>query len=157
MSSIWEQVAVVEPDRLVILDEDTIELDGKDRYAVLPESGWGALVGWIAGSERLIGRVEAPSDHVTVLTAEHGQSISTLTRPRSREEQFMIDHDVNAYLQDAGAEARPSGKQWCLLLPAGLEAARLWEVLNEAVADAASHPSALAVPLRSALDELYRT
>lgn len=155
MSSTWERATVVAPERLTAVDDATVALDTRTRYAVLPESGWGALVGWLAGSERLVGCQDDLADHHVVVTEDWDGTSTTSVQPRLEADQAIIDDDINSYLLDAGAEARPAGLRWSALLPEDEPAGRLWEITNQAAAAAPPHPSALLQPVRAALQDFY--
>ena len=155
MPSTWERATVVTPERLTAVDDATVELDSYTRYAILPESGWGALIGWLAGSERLIGcRDDIASHHIVVTEDRDGTSTPSI-QPRWPADQAVIDDDINSYLLDAGAEPQPAGLRWFALLPENGPAGRLWEITNRAAAAAPPHPSALLQPVRAALQDFY--
>ena len=137
------------------MDDATVALDSQTYYAVLPESGWGALVGWLAGSERLVGCRDDLADHQVVVTEDRDGTSTTSVQPRLVADQAIIDDDINSYLLDAGAEARPAGLRWFALLPENELAARLWDMTNQAAAAAPPHPSALLQPVRAALQDFY--
>ena len=155
MPDVWGQAAVVDAGSLRPSGDDGVVLHVDQRYAELPESGWGALVGWLAGASRLLSCPDSLSAHVTETTTERGPAVTAALTRRSAEEQDLIEEDVNAYLEAAGADPRSPGRRWFVRLPDGVSADELWETLNEAVEQAPRHPSALPAPLRRALVGLY--
>jgi hypothetical protein len=155
MPTVWDRAAIIAADSVKPTEESTVVLHAGRRYAELPESGWGALVGWLAGGERLLGCAEEVSDHQTRVTVEDRGSSTTSAHQRLPEEQALVDEDINGYLMEAGAEPRPSGRRWFVLLPDGMSAHQLWAVTNGAAAAAPPHPAALIAPVRQALLSLY--
>lgn len=156
MPSTWERASVVTPERLTVIDSDTVALDSHQRFATLPESGWGALIGWLAGSDKLIGCRDDISDHTTTTTSEYGGTSSVSSRRRSPAEQSIVNEEINGYLAAADAETQPAGVRWFVLLPDGATASDLWAHANTAAADVQPHPSALVLPVRRALEDFYR-
>jgi hypothetical protein len=155
MTTVWERVALVPRESLAAIAEGEVAHHAGVHYAELPESGWGALVGWLAGSERLLGHAETSSDHQTVLTVEREGSTTVQESVRNAAEQATVDEDINGFLLDAGAEPRPTGVRWFVQLPAGVTAQDFWSLANDAAAKSGPHPSELKIPLQRALARLY--
>ncbi|GAA1495829.1 DUF5956 family protein [Paeniglutamicibacter kerguelensis] len=88
-------------------------------WELLPENGWFAMIGWVAGLANLrrfpgsdVGRT------VRVTCIEHG-SERTYLEPFGAEDRADVDESVNGYLADAGIPPRPSGFDWYLRVPEG--------------------------------------
>ncbi|WP_428966037.1 DUF5956 family protein [Micromonospora fluostatini] len=60
-------------------------------YLELPESGWGALVGWTAGPARLVRCPDRPDRHTTVITTSSPAGDDHQARPRTAAEQGDLD------------------------------------------------------------------
>jgi hypothetical protein len=137
-------------------DVATVPGPGPAGHVELPENGWGALVGWAAGVERLVRCPDRLDRHATRITTTSGTGTGTYERTRTAAEQAEVDADINEYLAQAGAPPRPSGYRWFLHVPAGTT--NLERILNNAL-DAAEpppvHPRDIARHLRSALRALY--
>ncbi|MEU5949573.1 DUF5956 family protein [Micromonospora sp. NPDC049460] len=126
----------------------------------LPQSGWGALVGWVAGLTRLVRCPDRPDQHVTTITTSSPTGTHYQVRPRSAAEQADLDADIDAYLRDAGIPARPSGYRWFLRLPAGYGENRFWNDVHESLNRehvAATHPADVARYVRKILHKIYGT
>jgi hypothetical protein len=125
----------------------------------LPESGWGALVGWVAGASRLRRIPDEPGQHVTVITEVSPDGVRFSTEPRSTAEQSWVDADITGYLADAHVPARPAGYRWFLLPPRSTDEDEFWAAVNDGlaqIAPRATHPAEIVQPLRRVLAELYR-
>jgi hypothetical protein len=122
----------------------------------LPESGWGALVGWAAGGSRLRRVPDHPGAHATVVSTGDGRS---WTQPRSGAEQAGVDADIAGYLADAGVAARPAGYRWYLRPPTrATDPDEFWARVNDGVerlAPGAAHPAELRPILELVLAEIY--
>ncbi|WP_428962974.1 DUF5956 family protein [Micromonospora fluostatini] len=127
-------------------------------YLELPESGWGALVGWTVGPARLVRCPDRPEDHTTVITTISPAGDDHQARPRTAAEQTDLDADINTYLHDAGLPARPPGYRWFLRLPAGHDEDRFWNAVHESLnreQPTATHPADIARQVRTILQEIY--
>jgi hypothetical protein len=125
----------------------------------LPESGWGALVGWLAGPAHLARRHDRIDQHATVVTIVDAAGERRSTHARTAAEQDEIDADIDGYLRDAGIPARPSGYRWFLRLPPGLREDQFWSGLNTALGESRpspSHPRDTANAVREHLFQAYR-
>jgi uncharacterized protein DUF5956 len=142
----WDQVPVVTEG----------EVAG---WIELGESGWDALIGWVAGPDRLR-RVHDDINRYTVQvsceSAEGG--ITRWTEPRTAEDHAGIDADINSYLADAGASPRPSGFRWFLLPPPNLAEHELTAAFIDGVdrlATKATLPADMVEPFRRIVAEIY--
>jgi hypothetical protein len=127
-------------------------------YLELPESGWGALVGWSAGIARLARYPDRADLHTTTTTTVGPGGEEHESRPRSADEQAQVDTDIDDYLGDAGIPARPRGYRWFLRPPPGWGADRFWDALNSPLNrdhPPATRPRELAARLRDILAEVY--
>ncbi|WP_434739377.1 DUF5956 family protein [Micromonospora sp. SH-82] len=143
-------------DDVELSPEAPIEPAGE--YLELPESGWGALIGWTAGLARLVRCPDRPDRHITVVTTSGPAGDDHQARPRAAAEQTEIDADINAYLQDAGIPARLSGYRWFLRLPAGHGEDRFWSDVHESLNRehaTTTHPADIARHVRKILHEIY--
>jgi hypothetical protein len=137
----WDDVPVIEESD--VSAEELIEL---------PDNGWGQLVGWVAGVERLR-RVVDRREHITTLF--YPMRGVTERRPRSASEQAEIEEDVNSYLAEAGVPPRPPGYVWYVRKPAAVASAdEFWARLNGAQA-VAVRPGGLISVLPAIVDQLY--
>ena len=145
----WDDVQV-SPEAPLTAAGDRVEL---------PESGWGALVGWTAGLDRMVRCLDRLDRHMTVVTTTSPAGDDRQTRPRTAAEQADLDADINTYLRDAGIPARPSGYRWFLRLPPGYGEGRFWNELHESLnrePTAATHPADIAYQVRKILQDIYR-
>lgn len=95
----------------------------------LAANGWQALVAALAGPEWVYQVREQPEP---VSETIDGVGAS---RPRTAGEDAIVRDALMAYLAENGVPAPPSGVEWRLILPAGIDAPQLWARLHRAVAD----------------------
>ena len=108
------------------------DLDPSDAVE-LPETGWGALVAWIAGPSWV------HPDRLRVLpqvrrTVEVDGSAVTTSTDRSSQDLDAMDEDIAAYLADAGVPPPPRGVRWSLRRPRDMRDADLWAHLHSSMA-----------------------
>jgi len=78
-----------------------------------PESGWGALLCWIAGPEN-VRRFDAVGEAgTTLVTVESVDATDAFARPTTAAERESIDESIDEYLQEADVPPRPRGFHWC--------------------------------------------
>lgn len=84
-----------------------------DTPAEFPESGWGALLCWIAGPEN-VERVIRLRDDVGVTRVEvvTGGVSDRSERATTADERDLVDAYIDEYLADAGVPPRPRGYRW---------------------------------------------
>jgi len=124
-SHTWEQVA------------ETAQIPNEpDRYVELPESGWGALIAWLAEPAQVV-RVPDGQDHVTAVSTSSGDGqMVACSHPRDAAEDDLLNDDIDHYLREAdAAPSRPRGYRWFLRLPVAITEARFWEIMNSVGAD----------------------
>ncbi|GIJ28302.1 hypothetical protein Vqi01_34640 [Micromonospora qiuiae] len=121
----------------------------------LPESTWGALVGWTAGTARMARVLDRVESHSTVITTSGPTGDDREVRPRTLDEQAGVDATINEYLQACGAPARPPGYRWFLRLPVGYSEARLWAEVNEALPPSAIYPADVAPRVAAIVAGMY--
>lgn len=139
----WDDVPVIEESDV-----------SADELIELSDNGWGQLVGWVAGVERLR-RVVDRREHITTIT--YPMRGLTIRRPRSASEQAEIEEDVNSYLAEAGVPPRPPGYVWYVVKPPAVASAdEFWARINEAQA-VSVRPANLISVLPAIIDDLYRT
>ena len=126
------------------------ELARRSDLVELGDSGWGQLVGWMAGVSRMV-RVVDRQQHMTRITYQAtGQ---TFERPRSEEEQTEVEELVNARLAEADVPPRPAGYVWYLMRPPSVASdTEFWSRINDAQLPAALPEHIL---LREIAEELY--
>lgn len=128
------------------------------RYWELSESGWDAMLGYLAGPNTLARHVETRQHQVeeTVTTAA---GVRTTYKPRTASDQAIIDEAANSYLRDVGLPTRPPGYRWFQRLPDDLTVENIDDVVHTALMASGlplDHHPAEAVPvIRAALANLY--
>jgi hypothetical protein len=128
------------------------------QYVELPESGWGALVAWNAGPNRLVRCRDSIDRHTTTETVVSNAEQYRSELPRTAEDQAGIDDDINEYLHAASIPGRPSGYRWFLVLPPDCTEDQFWDHVHRDLSEHsdATHPSAITAHVRSSLAEIYR-
>jgi hypothetical protein len=122
----------------------------------LPESGWGALLGWAAGPTRLYRVRDDPARHTTVTTCHRDGTTTATTAPRTVHDQHEIDRDIDDYLTAAGAAPRPPGYRWFVRLPAGhADGAAFFAAVHAATPRSARTPAEYRAAFDDALVHLY--
>ncbi len=126
MTTRWDDVPVVKADSA-----------GATEF---PESGWGALLCWIAGPEDVV-RVARVAGEVGVTRVEmvDGDSSVTWERPTTVEERDAIEDSVDEYLVQAALPPRPRGYRW-FARPGAPDVATWSRALQNAV-DSGGRPS----------------
>jgi hypothetical protein len=128
-------------------------------YVELPESGWGALVGWVAGPHHLLRARDRLERHATVTTWRHSGRPTPAVSQRTRAEQDSVDRDINEYLNAAGVPARPPGYRWFIrLLPDFTDGDGFFSAVGASVlasGDDPHHPAQFLGPLTAHLGPLY--
>ncbi len=105
----WNLFLIVdaEPEEISAAPPDrVVALQGR-RLLPLPDNGYQLLLAWVAGPRRVV-RTPAP------------------VHP----DQEIVDAFVNSYLVEAGAPPRPAGFSWYLDLPAEVEPADVWRLVD---------------------------
>ncbi|MEU8054182.1 MULTISPECIES: DUF5956 family protein [Micromonospora] len=128
---------------------------GGPEWFELPESTWGALIGWVAGTARMARVLDDLESHLTVVSTSGPAGDGWEVRPRTVEEQALVDDSINEYLQACGAPARPSGYRWFLRLPAGYNEARLWAEVGEGQSPSAIFPADVAPRVAEIVARMY--
>ncbi|MEV0328717.1 DUF5956 family protein [Micromonospora echinospora] len=126
-------------------------------YYELTENGWGAIIGWFSGVDRM---VRCPDRLPHMVTEECTDRNGTRRRvvPRTPEDRQYIDDSINEYLRDAGAPTRPGGYRWFLRLPEGYTGIEVEGAVNRAVMALPPehvHPSQFAPCIRETLQRIY--
>ncbi|MET8063867.1 DUF5956 family protein [Micromonospora sp. NPDC005313] len=127
------------------------------RYWELSESGWDAMLGYLA-SPATLARYGETRQHQVEVTVSDGSGERTLFVPRTADDQAIIDEAANSYLRDVGLPERPTGYRWFQRLPNDLTVKDIDEAVYEAIKHLPlDHHPAEAVPtIRAALEELHR-
>lgn len=122
----------------------------------LPESGWGALLGWAAGPTRLYRVRDDPTRHTTVTTCHRAGTTTVTTAPRTVNDQHGIDRDIDDYLTAAGAAPRPPGYRWFVRLPADhADGDAFFAAVDAATPPSARTPAEYRAALDDAVVKLY--
>jgi hypothetical protein len=105
----WEDYAVVEL---------TGEPDDAERAACeyeLPDNGWGGLIAWVAGPQRVFRR-PSQRDYTSLLTCMDASGVVVFEEmvPLSADEIASISDDRDQYLSEAGIPPMPRGFDWFL-------------------------------------------
>ncbi|MEW2382689.1 DUF5956 family protein [Micromonospora sp. NPDC047707] len=135
---------------------DTIDTpDG--RYWELSESGWDAMLGYLADPATLSLCPETRQHQVEVQVSD-STGDHTFFVPRTADDQAIIDDAANSYLRDVGLPERPTGYRWFQRLPDDLTVKDIDETVYAAIKHLPSdhHPAEAVPAIRAALEELYR-
>ena len=98
---------------------DVQEAEPSASWVELPENGWGALMGWAAGTENLRRHLSSDAGRTVTGYTEHAGERQYFEEPFTAADRQGVDDDINAYLQDAGLPPRPSGFAWLIRVPDG--------------------------------------
>ncbi|KXK58089.1 hypothetical protein AWW66_31880 [Micromonospora rosaria] len=126
-------------------------------YHELTDNGLGALIGWLSGAGRLV-RCPDRLPYMTIEACTGPGGETRQTRPRTPDDQRVIDDSVNDYLHDAGVPARPTGYRWFLRLPMGISGEQVESTVISAIGQLpADHvrPSQQAPRIREVLEALH--
>ncbi|GAA2217054.1 DUF5956 family protein [Micromonospora olivasterospora] len=127
------------------------------RFCELSDSGWDAMLGYLADAATLVRYPETRQHQVEVkLSDSTGER--TFFVPRTADDQAIIDEAANSYLRDVGLPERPTGYRWFQRLPGDLTVKDIDEAVYAAIKHLPlDHHPAEAVPaIRAALAELFR-
>ncbi len=101
----------------------------------LPESGWGAVVAWLAGPSWVYPDAARVSDAVVVTKSAGAGEASSYSTPRTDRDQVAIDEDISSYVMDAGVPAPPAGITWRMRHPQGLSEEQFWNGVHRAMSE----------------------
>ncbi|MEH0975113.1 DUF5956 family protein [Micromonospora sp. CPCC 205546] len=126
------------------------------RYWELSESGWDAMLGYLAAPATLARCRETRQHHVEV-TVSDSTGEHTFHPPRTANDQAIIDEAANSYLRDVGLPERPTGHRWFQRLPNGLTVRDIDEAVYAAIMHLhpGHHPAEAVPAIRTALARLY--
>lgn len=128
-------------------------------WVELPENGWGALLGWAAGSENL--RRSPSSDVGRTVTGyiEDANGRTPFEEPFTAADRKVVDDDIDMYLGAAGVPPRPRGFVWMIRVPDGHASpeAFLADVDSTVLraADSVTHPMQLLPVFADVLRNFY--
>lgn len=127
------------------------------RFWELDESGWGALIAWLAGPARVVRASGEPlSERSVIITTTSGNQSWTHVGSFSKEDAVTVAGFIDGYLEEADAiEPRPFGDRWFLEIPEGHTPQSLRSLFDTVVAHTDPHPAATVVPLRAALSQIF--
>lgn len=124
---------------------------------LLSETGWSAMVAWLAGPEWVVRRTAGAPPPVVVVRPT-GATSTRSARPRTTREQAEIDDDIDDFLTASGCPERPRGYEWHLRTIPGVSEQRFWSYLdqhlNESDASSSSSPRDFVEHLRPVLSRL---
>ena len=110
--------------------ETSIDIAGAT-YIELPESGWGALVGYVAGVKRMLRCQDKWIHFTTSVSYYRDGTVRRDTRPSGSDERAEVFDDIDDYLAEVGIVPRPRGFRWFLRLPTNVATAdQFWEKVN---------------------------
>lgn len=128
-------------------------------WTELPETGWGMLAAWAAGTENIRRYPVDDTGRQVRVTTETGTSTETRFDPFTTSDRQAVDEDIESYLADAGVPAPPRGYTWLIRLPetVGTEN-QFWQEINKGLAAAAPgavHPRDISPVVERIVDALY--
>ncbi|HEV7976105.1 DUF5956 family protein [Amycolatopsis sp.] len=164
----WQQVPLLSEDTQTTAlpgraggpDSARLEIDGTV-YDQVPETGFGMLIAWLAGSGRLVRMPDREPQSVTI-TAVTATGTASYRVPRTSTDQEVIDEGIEDYLTAADIPNPPRGHRWYQSLPEGHGTlddayAHINAALRSAAPDnAATHPRDIARLLTDIVTTLYR-
>jgi hypothetical protein len=129
-------------------------------WAELDDSGWFAMVAWLAGPRDVARTADDRERTATVIVMQGSVETHRYTEPATAEDLAKLHEDIDSYLADAAIPPRPQGFRWFMRLPAGyVDGQRLQEDIGRRVYSrlpiAAPLPADYVPLIREALGELY--
>ena len=128
-------------------------------WAEVPETGWGMLAAWAAGTENVCKLPADDTGREVRVTIETGGVTETRMEPFTLHDRRTIDESVEDYLRDAGVPAPPRGFVWLMRLPPGISSEEaLSHEINRgitAAAPGAVSPADIASIMVRIVDVLY--
>jgi Family of unknown function (DUF5956) len=125
----------------------------------LPESGFGALVAWLAGPRNAFRIRSDRSQATVVVTLGDPVTGSSYERPFTADEGAEIDNDIDLDLHDAGVPPRLRGFSWYIRPPSShITEQDFWSIVHGRLALLGPdrlHFSDTATELAAILRELY--
>jgi hypothetical protein len=111
-----------------------------DGFLELPDNGYGAVVGWCAGSANLVRLPDSADNYTITVTCVTAGVTTKHDEQRTQEDQDTIDDLADCYLAEAGIpHGRPRGFRWFVRLPDGLTADGFWRLVNAHAAARGAH------------------
>lgn len=95
------------------------EAEPSASWMELPENGWGALMGWAAGSENLHRQPSSDADTMVTGSTEHTGVRHHFEVPCTAVDRQGVDDAINSYLREADVPPRPRGYVWLIRVPDG--------------------------------------
>ena len=130
-----------------------------DGWAEVPETGWGMLATWAAGTENVRRMPVDDTGRQIRATIETGGVTETRFEPFTDRDRRIIDESVEEYLRDAGVPVPPRGFVWLMRLPPGVATEdELSRKINQGIAESAPgavNPADIAPVIEGVLDVLY--
>ncbi|MHB1288141.1 DUF5956 family protein [Georgenia sp.] len=120
-------------DDFTVVSAATADAD-MDGWTRLPPNGWGALVAYLAGPNWVRG-VQCPPGLTTVVRIRGGVEERS-KRPATQEDLDMIRDSIDGYLEMSQTPLPPTGVEWEIQLPSGMDDRDLDRGINEAMMDA---------------------
>lgn len=96
---------------------DSYDVIAERRPVELPESGAGALLGWVVGPGHCVGVRQGRVEKVTRLSVEDARAGTRKAweEPRSDDDWALLSEAIDEYLQEAGVPPRPGRLTWYLV------------------------------------------
>jgi hypothetical protein len=144
----------------VVTDWEAVP-DGEDGpgWVEVPESGWGMLAAWAAGTDNLRRRPVDDTGRQVRVTTETGGVSETHVEPFTARDRQIVDESIEDYLRDAGVQVPPRGFVWLMRLPPGIDSEEeLSRRINGGICEAAPgavHPGDIAPVMEHIIDVLY--
>lgn len=128
-------------------------------WAEVPETGWGMLAAWAAGTENICKLPADDTGREVRVTIETGGVTETRMEPFTVNDRRTIDESVEDYLRDAGVPPPPRGYVWLMRIPPGVPSEEaLSREINRgitAAAPGAVNPADIASIMVRIIDVLY--
>lgn len=144
----------------MVTDWDAVP-DGGDGpgWVEVPESGWGMLAAWAAGTDNLRRRPLDDTGRQVKVTTETAGVSETHLEPFTAGDRQIVDESIEDYLRVAGVPVPPRGFVWLMRLPPGIASDDdLSRQINGGIAEAAPgavHPADIAPVMEHIIDVLY--
>ncbi|MGO4383373.1 DUF5956 family protein [Specibacter sp. RAF43] len=105
---------------------------GLDRWAVLDENGWGAMIGWAADADNLARRPVSDEGRTVMVIVERAGVPASSEESFSPADRVFVDDSIDEYLAQAGIPPRPRGWTWLIRVPAGYSSGQdFFDSINE--------------------------
>lgn len=101
---------------------DDVEALGSDvGWLLLSENGWGALIGWCAGTTNMRRRIASDDGRTKHFTRVTNGIERTWMEPFDESDRESLEEWIDGYLAEAGVPSRPSGFDWFIRVPSNFD------------------------------------